>query len=102
MEQTSDTQTKLATTLKNLPTKPGVYIMKDQTGKVIYVGKAINLRNRVRSYFQSPDGQPQDTPPGGSHRGPGIYRHRLRAGSPDPGMHPDQEAPALLQRPPAR
>ena len=47
--------------LKNLPTKPGVYIMKDQTGKVIYVGKAINLRNRVRSYFQSPDGQQMKT-----------------------------------------
>src|SRR5512136_477505 len=43
--------------LKTLPAKPGVYIMKDATGKVIYVGKAINLRNRVRSYFQSPDGQ---------------------------------------------
>jgi excinuclease ABC subunit C len=56
-EQVPETQTKLQTTLKNLPTKPGVYIMKDTTGKVIYVGKAINLRNRVRSYFQSPDGQ---------------------------------------------
>ena len=61
MEQTSETQSKLTTTLKNLPTKPGVYIMKDQTGKVIYVGKAINLRSRVRSYFQSPDGQQMKT-----------------------------------------
>lgn len=39
--------------LKNLPTSPGVYLMKDHQGKVIYVGKAANLRNRVRSYFQS-------------------------------------------------
>jgi excinuclease ABC subunit C len=39
--------------LDTLPTKPGCYIMKDQAGKVIYVGKAINLRNRVRSYFHS-------------------------------------------------
>jgi len=39
--------------LNTLPTKPGCYIMKDQAGKVIYVGKAINLRNRVRSYFHS-------------------------------------------------
>ncbi len=37
--------------LKNLPTKPGVYLHKDKFGAVIYVGKAINLRNRVRSYF---------------------------------------------------
>ena len=39
--------------LKTLPNKPGCYIMKDSSGKVIYVGKAINLRNRVRSYFHS-------------------------------------------------
>jgi excinuclease ABC subunit C len=37
--------------LNTLPTRPGVYIMKDEHAKVIYVGKAINLRNRVRSYF---------------------------------------------------
>ncbi|HVF66445.1 MAG TPA: excinuclease ABC subunit UvrC, partial [Pyrinomonadaceae bacterium] len=39
--------------LKNLPTSPGVYLHKDGGGKIIYVGKAKNLRNRVRSYFQS-------------------------------------------------
>lgn len=39
--------------LNTLPTKPGCYIMKDAEGQVIYVGKAINLRNRVRSYFHS-------------------------------------------------
>lgn len=37
--------------LETLPTKPGCYIMKNAAGKIIYVGKAINLRNRVRSYF---------------------------------------------------
>lgn len=37
-----------------LPTKPGVYIFRDASGKVIYVGKAANLRSRVRSYFGSP------------------------------------------------
>jgi len=37
--------------LDTLPQKPGVYIMKDAAGKVIYVGKAVNLRSRVRSYF---------------------------------------------------
>jgi len=39
--------------LKNLPTSPGVYFHKDSSGEIIYVGKASNLRNRVRSYFQS-------------------------------------------------
>ncbi len=39
--------------LENLPQKPGCYIYKNSNGTVIYVGKAINLRNRVRSYFQN-------------------------------------------------
>lgn len=38
-------------TLDTLPTKPGVYLMKSDDGTIIYVGKAVNLRNRVRSYF---------------------------------------------------
>lgn len=38
--------------LKNIPTDPGCYLMKDSEGTIIYVGKAINLRNRVRTYFQ--------------------------------------------------
>ncbi|MEE8470916.1 MAG: excinuclease ABC subunit UvrC, partial [Dehalococcoidia bacterium] len=37
--------------LKALPTKPGVYLFKDETGRVLYVGKAAILRHRVRSYF---------------------------------------------------
>lgn len=47
MEFTPD----IRATLDNLPNKPGCYIMQDAAGKVIYVGKAINLRSRVRSYF---------------------------------------------------
>lgn len=39
--------------LKQLPAQPGVYLMKDKNGQVIYVGKAISLKNRVRQYFQS-------------------------------------------------
>lgn len=39
--------------LKQLPRRPGVYLMKDREDKVLYVGKAVNLYNRVRSYFQS-------------------------------------------------
>ena len=38
--------------LKEIPPSPGVYLHKDSAGKVIYIGKAKNLRNRVRSYFQ--------------------------------------------------
>ena len=39
--------------LKKLPDKPGVYLHKDRLGQIIYVGKAISLKNRVRQYFQS-------------------------------------------------
>lgn len=39
--------------LKKLPGKPGVYIMHDETDHIIYVGKAVSLKNRVRQYFQS-------------------------------------------------
>lgn len=39
--------------LKKLPSKPGVYLMHDERDAIIYVGKAISLKNRVRQYFQS-------------------------------------------------
>ena len=41
--------------LKTLPVKPGVYLFKDGAGKVLYVGKASSLRQRVRSYFSAPN-----------------------------------------------
>ena len=49
---TATLPTALAATLKNLPDRPGVYLMKDARGNVIYVGKAQSLRSRVRSYWQ--------------------------------------------------
>ena len=49
--------------LKKLPRKPGVYIMRDDKDVILYVGKAINLHNRVRSYFRENIG-----------RGPAIYQ----------------------------
>jgi excinuclease ABC subunit C len=52
----------LETTLKRLPDRPGVYLMKDDRGTVVYVGKAQSLRNRVRSYWQ------KATPVGEIHR----------------------------------
>jgi len=47
--------------LKSLPTSPGVYLYKNEAGKIIYVGKAKNLRNRVRQYFQSSRNQDAKT-----------------------------------------
>jgi len=50
----------IETILKNLPMKPGVYLMKNKKGKIIYVGKAKHLRSRVRSYFTTiADGRPK-------------------------------------------
>jgi len=43
---------QLKATLAKLPTKPGVYLLKDARGRVLYVGKAQNLRSRVRQYWQ--------------------------------------------------
>jgi len=43
----------VAEKLKRLPTSAGIYVHKNAAGKIIYVGKAKNLRNRVRQYFQS-------------------------------------------------
>ena len=42
--------------LNKLPQKPGVYIMHDENEAILYVGKAINLHNRVRQYFRSGHG----------------------------------------------
>lgn len=43
---------KIQSVLNSLPHKPGIYLMKDAEGTILYVGKAISLYNRVRSYFQ--------------------------------------------------
>lgn len=45
------TSKKIQQILENLPAKPGVYLHKNGQGQVIYVGKAVNLRSRIRSYF---------------------------------------------------
>jgi excinuclease ABC subunit C len=52
---------KLQGILNTLPAKPGCYLMKDPTGKIIYVGKAISLKNRVRSYFHADTGHDAKT-----------------------------------------
>src|SRR5256885_9201992 len=48
-----DRITKLADKAKALPKAPGVYLMKDDKGRVIYIGKSASLRDRVGSYFQA-------------------------------------------------
>ena len=44
-----------------LPTKPGIYIMKNADEKIIYIGKAKNLKNRVKSYFKEKKDRPKTT-----------------------------------------
>lgn len=57
MTQPSDTFDHAAR-LTTIPESPGVYLMKDRTGKIIYIGKSINLKARVRSYFSGQDTRP--------------------------------------------
>jgi excinuclease ABC subunit C len=57
-EVSQEIQQHLEAKLRALPAKPGVYLFKDKEGKVIYVGKAGNLKSRVRSYFGSPANLP--------------------------------------------
>jgi excinuclease ABC subunit C len=52
---------QLADKLKLLPARPGVYIFRDAADKIIYIGKALSLKNRVRSYFQARASQPPKT-----------------------------------------
>jgi Nuclease subunit of the excinuclease complex len=56
---------QLQAILKKLPDRPGVYLMKDARGTVLYVGKAQSLRNRVRSYWQK--------------EAPGLEQHLIRS-----------------------
>ena len=49
---------KLSEKIKSVPGKPGVYMMKDISSSVLYVGKALNLRNRIKSYFSTPKSLP--------------------------------------------
>ena len=49
----------IAEKLANLPSRPGVYLMRDKAGKVIYVGKAKDLHSRIRAYFNSADERSQ-------------------------------------------
>ena len=50
---------KLEEKIRTLPDSPGCYLMKDREGTIIYVGKAVNLKNRVRSYFRDTSHTPK-------------------------------------------
>ena len=52
----NENNTAMKSRLPSLPTKPGIYIFKDTSSKFLYVGKAANLRARLRSYFATPYG----------------------------------------------
>ena len=43
--------------IENLSNNPGVYLFKDEKGTILYIGKAGNLKHRVSSYFQKPEGK---------------------------------------------
>ncbi len=45
--------------LQNLPESPGVYLMKNDEGNIIYVGKSVNLKSRVSQYFHNSDHPPK-------------------------------------------
>lgn len=57
METMENSNFDIQEELKKLPGKPGVYLMHDEKDEIIYVGKAISLKNRVRQYFQSSRGK---------------------------------------------
>jgi excinuclease ABC subunit C len=57
--QESKSRTNIGARIKTLPRTPGVYLYRDSVGKVIYVGKAVNLKNRVSSYFNGQDKDPK-------------------------------------------
>jgi hypothetical protein len=77
--------------LDALPSKPGVYLMKDAGGTVLYVGKAVNLRARLRSYFHASAGlHPKTQRLVASLDDFDLNRDRLGAGGADPREQPHQ------------
>jgi len=51
----SESLARIQNQIREWPAQPGVYLMRDSASRILYVGKAKNLRNRIRSYFQNPD-----------------------------------------------
>lgn len=55
MTKANDQRQVFLDRVKEWPIQPGIYIMRDTQGRILYVGKAKNLKNRIRSYFQEPE-----------------------------------------------
>lgn len=83
--------------LKKLPASPGVYIMHDRHDEIIYVGKAISLKNRVRQYFQESRSKTAKIEKMVSRIARFEYIYGFRAGGPGPGVQSDQGAPSQVQ-----
>ena len=83
----------------SIPTSPGVYRFRDAHGRVVYVGKAKNLRARLTSYFQDLGGPAPAHPDDGDHRGRrGVDRRRHRGRGAPAGVLLDQGVRPAVQR----
>ena len=83
--------------LKKLPGKPGVYLMHGEKDEIIYVGKAISLKNRVRQYFQPSRNRGAKIDQMVTHITRFEYRDGFGTGSTGSGMQSDQGTPAKVQ-----
>ena len=79
--------------IRTLPTSPGCYLYKNAEGEVIYVGKAKNLRARVRSYFlEASQMNAKNRLPDARSRRRGLHHRRQRARGACPREQPDKAA----------
>ena len=83
--------------LDSLPHNPGCYLFTDGQGKVIYVGKARDIKKRVANYFQKQDHGPRTRGPRLRNQRIGLHSHKHRGRSAAAGKHTYQEASAPLQ-----
>lgn len=79
--------------IKNFPDSPGVYSMKDATGKIIYIGKAVSLRERVRSYFYQTSPKAKRVTP----RSPTCPSKLQRSGKGEVGWNPNLSIKTIRQ-----
>ena len=103
MRQRSDVTPSSRPRWRSCPTKPGVYLMKDDRGRVLYVGKAQSLRNRVRQYWQKQPRRRRRRCGSSAHRPRRRRRVHDRPTRVSEALlleaNADQAPPAALQRP---